>query len=430
MIDILTIEAEENGLIVEESALMPRKLKGILIDNEIYVNKFLSKAEKIVVLREEIEHYKFNVGKIIDVRDLSNLKQELLARWSTYEKLLTLESIISAIEYGVSNVFEFSEYLELPEEFVVEGINYYKQRYKKIKYREYIIDFRGPLRLLKTEEEEYIMDIKWKDMIGDIINADDEKIKIKRANGNIIRFNKSDVYRVKVDDARMLIEFINFQYETIGDIFIPTDKLKDAVLIFNDYDKTGKLYEPKSVTFYSKGFYKGFLVKKKRIALQVPVPEKPAIPVRNKLVFYVAGVNFQDDNGNDIQENIHKYIKNNHYTNNFEEWSNKEIIEYDAEIYEFELSEVDTVKFVQDSNNEHDPNAIKIVHDSMGKIGFVPIKYQKQYNDFINKHEDYKIEIAFTGGRQKYVDFKEDGYEEKVYMKSTPYYIDIELVEK
>lgn len=148
MIDKLIDEAIEKGLTVEEEKL-PGKLKGLLIADRIYLDNSLSKAKKIVALREEIEHHKYTVGNIIDIRNIRNKKQELLARWATYEKLLTFDMIIRAVESGVANVYEFSEFVDLPEDFIIEAINYYRQRYVAVELGQYFIDFDGPLRVLK-----------------------------------------------------------------------------------------------------------------------------------------------------------------------------------------------------------------------------------------------------------------------------------------
>lgn len=148
MIDKLIDEALKNGLTVEEEKL-PGKVKGLLLVDKIYLDTSLTKAEKIVALREEIEHHKYTVGNIIDIRDIRNKKQELLARWATYEKLLTYDMIIKAIESGVANIYEFAEFVELPEDFVIEAINYYRQRYVAVELGQYFIDFEGQLRVVK-----------------------------------------------------------------------------------------------------------------------------------------------------------------------------------------------------------------------------------------------------------------------------------------
>lgn len=149
MLDKLYDEANELELKVIENVELPNRLKGLLINNKVLLDKRLTKAERIAVLAEEIEHSKLTVGNIIDIRDLGNLKQELLARGRTYEKLLNPDMIINAIEYGVENTFEFAEFVELPEDFIIEAVNYYRQKYGRIRYLEYEINFEGSLYLIK-----------------------------------------------------------------------------------------------------------------------------------------------------------------------------------------------------------------------------------------------------------------------------------------
>lgn len=59
---------------------MPPKQKGIIIENEITLNKSASHEEQVQWLMEEIGHSKTSVGDISDYAPLSNAKQEYRAR--------------------------------------------------------------------------------------------------------------------------------------------------------------------------------------------------------------------------------------------------------------------------------------------------------------------------------------------------------------
>lgn len=435
MIDKLLDEAINRGLQVKE-VTMPDKLKGLLLLDEILINTNLTRAEKIVALSEEIEHHKLNLGNIIDIRDINNNKQELLARWSTYEKLLPLELLIESVKSGVTNVYEFSEYCRLPEDFLVEAVNYYRQRYGYAINGNYLINFNGAIKVVKLNRGDYL-DIKWKDMIGDIINVNDDKVKIKSTKEKLVKFNKEDVYQVNVNDVRMTIEFIDFQFQELGSIFIPNKNIKDAILIFNEYDKTGRIYEPKSINFIFKSFYQSDVVKQKRKNLQVPIPvpdehiveEDPVVievistteeviaptkkpkEVIRKLNTIVAGITKENNDGESIQKILKKYVKSVCW-DEYEDLSNKEIIDFysdESKVYQFRTSEVDTIKLVPEPDNTYDPNAIMVVHDKMGHIGYIPEKDTEKVRWCMKNYNNYDIYFETRGGDYKQVTYNDYG---------------------
>lgn len=103
--------------------------KGLYADGIIYLNKQLSTTEKKCILAEELGHHKINCGDILDLNDVSNLKQELLARSYAIRKLVSLQSLIDAFQYGCRTKTDLIEYLDVTEIFLEEAIDYYIRRY-------------------------------------------------------------------------------------------------------------------------------------------------------------------------------------------------------------------------------------------------------------------------------------------------------------
>ncbi|MDO5715732.1 MAG: HIRAN domain-containing protein [Tissierellia bacterium] len=153
--------------------------------------------------------------------------------------------------------------------------------------------------------------------------------------------------------------------------------------------------------------------------------EKPIKPVKKPIKTietYVAGVQHENDQGKFIQKIIKDYVKENYDYSNFEDYTNKEILEDAEDVWEYDLEEVDSVKLVPEPTNPYDPNAIKIIHEDMGHIGYVPAKMTSKVCKVPDKEATYTLELK--GGRHKYWDIDEYG-EEKVKSETRPYYFDL-----
>lgn len=108
---------------------MPKGLSGLYIDNVILLNKCLNHNEKHCVLAEEIGHYETTYGNITDLKDIRNQKLELVARRWGYEKLVSLESLISCYEDGYWSTEEVCFHLEITPEYLNSVLDSYIQKY-------------------------------------------------------------------------------------------------------------------------------------------------------------------------------------------------------------------------------------------------------------------------------------------------------------
>ena len=123
----LLMEADNNRLITREKILPISK--GRIKGNRIAINKNLPEIEKKCVMAEELGHYYTGTGDILDQSLTSNRKQELHGRVYAYNKLVGLLGIIDAHKHHCQSLAESAEYLDVPEEFLSDSLNYYKAKY-------------------------------------------------------------------------------------------------------------------------------------------------------------------------------------------------------------------------------------------------------------------------------------------------------------
>lgn len=146
-------EAHSNLEILEKK--MSPKIKGLYADNVIWINRMLpSDKEKACILAEELGHYHTSYGDILDQTKIHNLKQEKRARNWAYEKLIPIEKLIDAYEFGCRNRYQLAEYLNVTEKFLEEALKRYKEKHGLfITAGIYVIYFE-PLAILKSFESD------------------------------------------------------------------------------------------------------------------------------------------------------------------------------------------------------------------------------------------------------------------------------------
>lgn len=139
----------------------------------------------------------------------------------------------------------------------------------------------------------------------------------------------------------------------------------------------------------------------------------------------VAGITHKNPNGVSIQSILKEYVKENYDTNRFDKddydyWTNKEIEEFEFEVYQYELYETGTIVLVPNPDNPYDPNAIMVLHKDMGMIGYIPKDDNVNLAKFLNNDFDnIKVDMELKSGPYKYYDLETD----KVIKKTNPYYL-------
>ena len=143
---------EHDYIEVKETDVMPSDLHGLWLNDLILINSNLSETRKAEVLFEELAHHKLTYGNILDQSKWINRKFENYARRHGYEAALPIRIIVEAHHYGVSNLYELAQYVQLSEEYIVEILKHYKNKYGLgTPYGEYLITF-DPVRVFKYTE--------------------------------------------------------------------------------------------------------------------------------------------------------------------------------------------------------------------------------------------------------------------------------------
>ncbi|MDB8553771.1 ImmA/IrrE family metallo-endopeptidase [Turicibacter sanguinis] len=123
---------------------MPNKLKGLCLGNEIYINSNTNEttAEKLVTLSEEIAHYETGSGNIIKQKNISDWKQENIARRVGNQRLVTLDSLIHCWKQGHKTSDEIADELEVTIECVEDALESYRATHGiQFEYKNYQIKF-------------------------------------------------------------------------------------------------------------------------------------------------------------------------------------------------------------------------------------------------------------------------------------------------
>lgn len=137
---------------IKDTHALPNGYSGFYKDGVILIDKNLSERRKAEVLYEELAHHKLTYGNILDQSKDINRKFENYARRYGYEAALPLRILVEAYNYGVSNLYELAEYVQLSEEYIAEILKHYKNKYGiGTHYGEYLITF-DPLRVFKYKE--------------------------------------------------------------------------------------------------------------------------------------------------------------------------------------------------------------------------------------------------------------------------------------
>ncbi|CUT96490.1 ImmA/IrrE family metallo-endopeptidase [Staphylococcus capitis] len=145
---------EHDYIEVRETDVMPNDLHGLWLGDLILIKRNLSETRKAEVLYEELAHHKLTYGNILDQSKWINRKFESYARRHGYEAALPLRIIVEAHNYGVSNLYELADYVQLSERYIVEILEHYKNKYGiYTQYGTYLIQFE-PLRVFEYKDIE------------------------------------------------------------------------------------------------------------------------------------------------------------------------------------------------------------------------------------------------------------------------------------
>ncbi|MCI2948378.1 ImmA/IrrE family metallo-endopeptidase [Staphylococcus caledonicus] len=144
--------AQNEHIKIKDTHSLPDGYSGFYKDGIILIDKNLSETRKAEVLYEELAHHKLTYGNILDQSKWINRKFENYAKRHGYEAALPLRIIVEAHNYGVSNLYELAQYVQLSENYIVEILGHYKQKYGyPTRYGKYVIQFE-PLRVFEYKD--------------------------------------------------------------------------------------------------------------------------------------------------------------------------------------------------------------------------------------------------------------------------------------
>ena len=128
--ELLNDADQSNVIVTDKFDLSGTRLKGLYCDGTIALNSDMYiESEKACVLAEELGHHYTTVGGIMNQTDVPNRKQERRARIWAYHKLLSLNDLIDSYKCRCRNKFEIAEHLNVTEEFLMDCLEYYKEKY-------------------------------------------------------------------------------------------------------------------------------------------------------------------------------------------------------------------------------------------------------------------------------------------------------------
>lgn len=152
-LELLEQEAFNSNVKVHNFYLGEENLKGLYLDGNVAINTTVdNSAERSCVLAEELGHHYTSSGNILDLSETQNRKQERTARIWAYNKQIGLKGLVNAYEHGCRNRHEIAEYLEVTEPFLLEALNFYKEKYGVYTEIDNYIIYFEPLGILSLKE--------------------------------------------------------------------------------------------------------------------------------------------------------------------------------------------------------------------------------------------------------------------------------------
>lgn len=122
-------EACRDGVDVCDYSFSSERIKGLYCDGTIAIRQDMTTAEKSCVLAEELGHHRMTIGNILNQDDVSNRKQERIARFWAYNKRIGLSGIIQGYRHHCRSRHELADCLDVSEEFLAEALECYREKY-------------------------------------------------------------------------------------------------------------------------------------------------------------------------------------------------------------------------------------------------------------------------------------------------------------
>lgn len=141
------------------------------------------------------------------------------------------------------------------------------------------------------------------------------------------------------------------------------------------------------------------------------IPKSSILPKTEIISFDVAGTFYENEDGEERQDLIKKFVKEEKKYLSFEKYSGltaSEIKKYPIETEVYEVPETkeweNEIEFELEPDNKYDKNAIKVNLSYHGCIGYVPRENNILVRELIENGQIKTITHNITGGNYKYFD--------------------------
>jgi len=127
---LLDVASQDGITVTDKFDFSDTRFKGLYCDGVIAIDRDIkTDTEKAGILAEELGHHHTTYGNILDLHNVSDIKQEGRARFWAYNKLVGLNGIISAYKHGCRTLHETAEFLEVTEAFLNKALEAYRNKY-------------------------------------------------------------------------------------------------------------------------------------------------------------------------------------------------------------------------------------------------------------------------------------------------------------
>ncbi|EMG9622364.1 hypothetical protein V5420_001618 [Listeria monocytogenes] len=138
---------------------LPRKLFGVINRNVVHLNPTLTEIEARCTIVEEAKHWKYTVGDITKYDSINDIKQEKFARRKAHNYLINLDDLVLCYELGITTYYEASIFLNVTEQFLLEAIENFREKYGLMyDTGKYIINFGPTIQIFKEDNSSYAYD--------------------------------------------------------------------------------------------------------------------------------------------------------------------------------------------------------------------------------------------------------------------------------
>ncbi|AJD91577.1 hypothetical protein JMA_22600 [Jeotgalibacillus malaysiensis] len=129
-------------LTIKETNDLPKGLPGFNKGFQIFLSKQESLYRKHFLLAEEIGHYETTAGDITDLDTIAKLKAEVVARRWGYEKIISLDDLVSCFEKNHLTAEDVAHDFEIELDALKIILDHYFDKYgPSVQHRGYIINF-------------------------------------------------------------------------------------------------------------------------------------------------------------------------------------------------------------------------------------------------------------------------------------------------